>query len=447
MNSFKMQIPEDVKTILNELSETGHSAYIVGGVVRDAVMGKIPHDYDICTSASPEEMLSIFRHRHVIETGLKHGTLTVLGKENQYEITTYRIDGDYGDHRHPKEVTFVDNIEEDLSRRDLTINAMAYNETAGLVDPFGGAEDVKHQIIRCVGDPDKRFAEDALRILRAVRFSSVCGFSIEKNTQKAMFRHQELLENVSAERKNTEFCKLLVSASADLLLTYKDIFATFIPELRPTFFFDQHNFHHQYDVYEHSIRAVAAAPHDLIIRLALFFHDIGKPATYTVDENGVGHFYGHAEISAQITKKILKRLKFDNNTVSLVTELVKAHGLVPVDSLKYARRLLNRHGEDQMKRLLTVARCDIGAQAPYAGQDSVLQKLAVLEEQIKTVIAEKQCVTVKNLDVNGKDIMELGVKEGKKVGEILQMLLETVLDSPEKNEKEILLALAKETLS
>ncbi len=443
MKSIQIPIPDDVRSVIGALENAGYSAYIVGGAVRDAVMGKTPHDYDVCTSALPEEMKAVFHNRHVIETGLKHGTLTVVGKENHYEVTTYRIDGDYGDNRHPEKVTFVDNIEEDLSRRDFTVNAMAYNEKTGLIDPFGGVQDIREKTVRCVGIPDKRFTEDALRIMRAVRFSSVCGFTIEENTKNAMFRHKDLLKNVSEERKNIEFCKMLTRASAELLLAYKEIFATFIPEMEASFGFDQKNYHHQYDVYEHTVRAVALAPQDLIIRLALFFHDSGKPSTFTVDENGVGHFYDHAKISREITEAVMKRMKFDTATTRLVKELVEAHGLVPSDSPKYARRLLNKFGEEQVKRLLTVARCDIGAQAVYKDRDSAFEKLNVLERNIQEAVLKQQCFSIKDLAVNGNDIKALGIKEGKEIGRILGLLLDAVLEKPENNEKEILLSLAK----
>ena len=444
MKKITMQIPNEVRDILSELENAGHSAYIVGGAVRDAVMGKIPHDYDICTSAAPDEMKSVFQNRNVIETGLQHGTLTVVGKENHYEVTTYRIDGDYSDHRHPKQVIFVDNIEEDLARRDFTVNAMAYNQKTGLVDPFGGVSDIENNIIRAVGDPDKRFTEDALRIMRAVRFSSVCGFQIEENTKNAMFRHKELLKNVSVERKNTEFCKMLTMADVKLLLTYQEIFATFIPEIEPSFGFDQHNYHHRYDVYEHSARAVAHAPHDLIIRLALFFHDIGKPATYTEDENGVGHFYDHAKVGRDITQNVMKRMKFDTHSIRLVTELVEAHGLAPSDSPKYARRLLNRFGEEQVDRLLVVAECDVSAQADYEERPSVFKRQNTLKRNIQDALAKSQCFSIKDLAVNGNDIKALGIREGKEIGRILKFLLNVVLEDPEKNEKEKLLLLAKE---
>jgi tRNA nucleotidyltransferase (CCA-adding enzyme) len=280
--------------------------------------------------------------------------------------------------------------------------------------------------------------------MRAVRFSAVCGFSIEENTKNAMLRHKDLLKNVSEERKTSEFCKMLTMATSELLLTYKDIFATFIPEIMPSFGFDQQNHHHCYDVYEHTARAVALAPHETVIRLALFFHDIGKPATFTVDENGVGHFYDHAKVSRGIAETVMKRMKFDTATLRLVTELVEAHGLGPSDSQKYARRLLGKFGEEQAKRLITIARCDVGAQAAYEERNSVFLRLDSLEKSMDHILEEKQCFSMKNLAVNGNDIKALGIKEGKEIGRLLSLLLDAVLEDPTKNEKKELLRLANQ---
>ncbi len=443
MENKKMPFPFEVSALIGKLEQNGYTAYVVGGAVRDHVMGKTPHDYDICTSALPEEMKAVFADKTVIETGLRHGTLTVVGTEEQYEITTYRIDGEYDDNRHPRVVQFVDRIEDDLARRDFTVNAMAYNKRTGLVDPFGGCEDVKKRIIRCVGDPEKRLTEDALRILRGVRFAVKCGFTIEKNTEKAMFLHKDLLKNVSAERQNAEFSRLLPTIALPELLRYKDIFAVFMPEIIPMFGFDQKNFHHAYDVFEHSMRAVASAPKDLIIRLALFFHDIGKPSVFTVDENGVGHFYDHARAGAEMTETILRRLKYDNNTVREVTELVEAHGLVPHESPRFARRLLAKYGEKQTARLIEIARADAMAQAYYEGKEAHFRKLDNLSETIKAVLASRDCLTVKSLAINGNDLKNLGVEEGKEIGTLLNSLLDAVLEDPEQNTKEALTALAR----
>ncbi len=444
---FHMELPPAVQTLLGELSAAGHTAYVVGGAVRDAAMGKTPHDYDITTSALPAEMQKVFAHRPVIETGLKHGTLTVLLDHEPYEITTYRVDGLYEDSRHPAAVRFVDNIEEDLSRRDFTVNAMAYNETSGLVDPFDGALDAKDHILRCVGDPEKRLTEDALRILRGVRFAAQSKLKVEESTEKAMFLYRDLLKNVSAERQNAEFSRLLTYADAPLLTRYREILAVFLPEIRPMFDFDQKNDHHKYDVWEHTVHAVEAAPENLILRLALFFHDIGKPQSFTIDENGVGHFYDHAKAGKAVAEAALKRLKYDNRTVSLVTELVEFHGLVPYPSMKYTRKLLAKHGEEQLRRLLIVAKCDLLAQGNYESRQEALNGLDILKENMENILAKAQCFTMKDLALNGHDVMVLGVKEGKTVGTILQALLELVLEEPHRNTREELTAAACEMIS
>ncbi len=439
-----IHIPKDVQNIIDVLESNGHSAYIVGGCVRDAIMGRTPHDYDICTSALPDEVLSIFNDRKVIETGLKHGTVTVEGSEDYYEVTTYRVDGEYTDGRHPNEVRFVDNVVEDLSRRDFTINAMAYNERTGLVDPFHGADDIQNGLIRCVGNPENRFNEDALRIMRAVRFASTCEFTIHEDTQNAMLAQSHLLEYVSEERKRTEFCKMLVNADADLLMTYKNIFATFIPELKQTFDFQQNNPHHSYDVYEHIAHSVAEAPKDLNVRLALMFHDIAKPLTYTEDSAGIGHFYGHAEQSAEMSKDIMKRMRFDNETIATVSELVASHDMATSTSLKSARKMISKFGDEQAERLIEVMRADKLAQSENIDTITNLRNIDVMESNLKEVRANNECFTLKNLAVNGHDLMAIGINDGKTIGRTLNQLLDVVIAEPEKNEKNMLLKLAME---
>lgn len=446
MRNLKINIPEDVQSVLSQLENAGFSAYIVGGCVRDAVMGKKPHDYDICTSATPEKMMEVFSDRDIIETGLQHGTITVKGMDDFYEVTTYRIDGEYLDGRHPETVQFTDNIEADLARRDFTVNAMAYNEKTGFIDPFGGIEDINNKVIRCVGNPDKRFNEDALRIMRAIRFSAVCDFKIEENTKQSMLRNKNLLVNISAERKTSEFCKMLRVAKFDLLNTYKDVFATFIPEIKDTFYFSQNNYHHKYDVYEHMMHSVDFSPNDVIIRLALFFHDIGKPSVYTEDENGVGHFYGHPSVSEEMTEKIMRRMKFDTNSIKKVTELVSAHDIEPSDTLKFARKMLNRFGEEQLQRLIVVEQCD--KQAQNVNKDSIqsLKNLEILKENINKVLEEEQCFSVKDLVIDGNDLKNMGIKEGILIGKTLKYLLDKVLENPENNNKEQLTSFVYEFL-
>jgi tRNA nucleotidyltransferase (CCA-adding enzyme) len=440
---MKINIPNDVQNIINVLEAHGHSAYIVGGCVRDAIMGRTPHDYDICTSALPDETLAIFQDRKVIETGLKHGTVTVEGKEDYYEVTTYRIDGEYTDGRHPDSVKFVNDVVMDLSRRDFTINAMAYNSHTGLVDPFCGYEDIQNGIIRCVGIAENRFSEDALRIMRAVRFASTFGFEIDQHTHDAMIKLKDLLVNVSEERKTTEFCKMLTFANADILLKYKDVFATFIPELKQTFGFEQNNPHHRYDVYTHMVNAVANAPHDLNIRLALMFHDIAKPLTYTEDENGIGHFYEHANISAQMSKEIMKHMRMDNDTIAIVSQLIERHDMSTTTSIKAIRRLISDIGEEQARRLIEVMRCDKLAQSNNPDTIKNLETLQIMRDNIDIVKANNECFTLKNLDINGHDLISIGITDGKTIGRTLNYLLDVVISEPEKNNKNDLILLAK----
>ena len=440
--NMTIYIPKDVQNIINIIEAHGHSAYIVGGCVRDAIMGRTPHDYDICTSALPDEILEMFKHRKVIETGLKHGTVTVQGDNDYYEVTTYRVDGEYTDGRHPDAVMFVDDVVADLSRRDFTINAMAYNVRTGLVDPFHGYNDIKDGLIKCVGNPVNRFNEDALRIMRAVRFAATCNFKIHQDTHDAMLSLRHLLAHVSEERKTTEFCKMLVCADKDLLLTYRDIFATFIPELTTTFDFKQNNPHHIYDVYEHMVTAVTNAPQDLYIRLALMFHDIAKPLTYTEDEALVGHFYGHAELGANMAKNIMKRMRMDNNTIAIVSELVVSHDMQVSTSLKTVRRMVSKMGEKQTRRLIAVMRADKLAQSNHPGTLNNLEILKVMEYNIDIVTENNECFTLKNLAINGHDLITLGIVDGKLIGKTLNYLLDIVLSEPEKNVKHILMELA-----
>jgi tRNA nucleotidyltransferase (CCA-adding enzyme) len=435
-------IPKDVQNIINIIEAHGHSAYIVGGCVRDAIMGRTPHDYDICTSALPDEILEMFKHRKVIETGLKHGTVTVQGDEDYYEVTTYRVDGEYTDGRHPDEVRFVSDVVEDLSRRDFTINAMAYNAHTGLMDPFHGYDDIQNGLIRCVGNPINRFNEDALRIMRAVRFAATCGFTIHHDTNDAMLSLRHLLVHVSEERKTSEFCKTLVRADVDLLMTYRDVFATFIPELQATFDFAQNNPHHIYDVYTHIAHSVANAPQDVHIRLALMFHDVAKPNTYVEDDAGVGHFYGHASDGAEMSKDIMKRMRLDNDTISIVSDLIASHDMATSTSLKAARRMISKMGEDQARRLIEVMRADKLAQSKNADTLKNLEILDIMENNIDVVKANNECFTLKNLAINGHDLIVLGIKDGKLIGRTLNHLLDIVLAEPEKNVKEILIELA-----
>lgn len=436
-------IPNDAQSIIETLEKNGHTAYIVGGCVRDSILGKTPHDFDLCTSATPEEMKNILLEYKIYDTGLKHGTITVASENDTYELTTYRVDGEYSDNRHPENVKFVDDVKLDLARRDFTINAMAYNKKSTLVDPFNGIADIKSQLIRCVGNPDDRFQEDALRILRAIRFASTYGFKIENNTKEAIYKNKELLKNISEERKTSEFCKLLLTADTNILMQYKDVFAEFIPEIKPMFNFNQKTKWHCYDIYEHTVQAVSRAPKDdLITRLALFFHDIGKPETFTEDENG-GHFYGHPIMSEEITENIMKRMRFDNSTIKQVLQLVLNHDNRFSTSEKSARKLLRDYGEIQAKRLLIIQECDKSAQSELAQKENYNKDLNIIKQNIEKVVKNQDCFKIKDLKINGNDLKNIGFV-GIEIGKTLNLLLEKVMQNPEFNDRDLLLDLSNE---
>ena len=447
---FRIKIPDNANTIINTLQNNGHSAYVVGGCVRDSLMGRIPHDWDICTSATPEQMLEIFKDFRVIETGLKHGTVTIVINGEQYECTTYRIDGKYSDNRRPDNVTFTNDLVEDLKRRDFTINAMAYNDIEGLIDPFGGTEDIKENTIQCVGSAKDRFGEDALRILRAIRFASQLDFTIELNTDWQIHQQYKSLENISVERINSEFCKIVNSDNFCVeLLLYKDVFALFIPELKDMFDFPQKNPHHDYDVFGHTVHAVENCnSDDLTVRLAVFFHDFGKPHSYQDGEDGIRHFKGHGRVSADMTDVIMKRLKFDNETRNNVVQLVYYHDATFEVGKKYVKRWLNKLGEKQFRRLLDVRRADIKGQKVVCSTDKKdkIEKLDIIEKLIDEVIQENQCFTLKDLAVNGNDLIQIGYNPDKQLGEALNILLNGVINEEFENKKDSLLNIAKEML-
>lgn len=440
MNEIK--IPGYCKKIMSVLNQNGFEAFLVGGCVRDSLMGFIPHDYDITTNATPDEMLKAFSSFRVVETGLKHGTVTVVIDGNNVEITTYRIDGKYSDNRRPESVSFTRNLSEDLKRRDFTVNAMAYNEVSGIVDLYGGKEDLKSKIIRCVGMPDKRFNEDGLRILRALRFASVLRFSIDEETAKSIHKNKDLLKNISAERIFAEFSKLLCGKNAEeILLEYKDVIAVFIPEIADCFGFEQNTKYHCYDVYTHIVKTVSAVEADEKLRLSCFFHDIGKPQVYFTDENGVGHFYGHNKTSEEITKSILKRLKVKNETVDFVLKAVKYHDTEIVPTEKSVKRFLNKTSPSFLRSLLKIKRADAAAHAPkYRNREEYIESILSVLEKIEE---EKKCFSLKDLAINGRDLIELGFKPGEEMGRILNNLLTAVMDNKVKNEKEELIKFIK----
>ena len=437
---FKINIPADANELIHTLQNNGYSAYIVGGCVRDSILGRTPHDWDICTSATLSEMLKIFKDRKIIETGLQHGTVTVVVNGEPYEITTYRIDGIYSDNRRPDTVTFTDKLVEDLRRRDFTINAMAYNDEEGLIDPFNGMQGIEYKKIDCVGSAKDRFEEDALRILRAIRFAAQLEFTIMPGTEWEIHQQYKNLENISIERINSEFCK--IASSDDFcveLLLYKDVFSLFIPELKDMFDFPQNNPWHIWDVFGHTIHAVEYCDsNDLTVRLAVFFHDFGKPHSYQDGEDGIRHFKGYGRVSADITDSIMKRLRFDNETRNNVVELVYYHDATFEVSKKHVKRWLNKIGEKQFRRLLQVKKADNKAQNLELSSDRI-KELSEIENLIDEVLQEEECFSLKDLAVNGKDLMSIGYKTGKELGNTLNRLLQLVIDGDCPNEKEKLL--------
>ena len=363
-----IQMPQAVTDIIHTLQQAGYEAYAVGGCVRDSILGRIPDDWDITTSAKPEEVKTLFRR--TIDTGIQHGTVTVMVDKEGYEVTTYRIDGDYEDGRHPKDVTFTASLTEDLRRRDFTINAMAYNDEDGLIDIFGGIEDIERKMLRCVGDPEARFGEDALRMMRAVRFSAQLGYEIEAKTRNAIQKLAYTLEKVSAERIAVELVKLLVSPHPDRMrVCYETgLTAVFFPEFDRMMETGQKNPHHCYSVGEHTLASLQAVRADKVLRLTMLLHDSGKPQTYSTDENGVDHFYGHAKVSGQIARTVLRRLKFDNDTMDRVVKLVTIHDLLIEPGEKYMRRAMNRNGADLFPDIFDVKQADMDGQSMYQRQ-------------------------------------------------------------------------------
>lgn len=441
-----INIPDAPKQLMKILLDAGYEAYIVGGCVRDFLLEREPHDWDICTNALPDQMKECFASYHVIETGLQHGTLTVMVDHVGYEITTYRTDGEYTDHRHPDSVQFVGTLHEDLMRRDFTINAMAADISGKIRDFYDGQFDLEHKLIRCVGDPHKRFTEDPLRILRAMRFESKLRFSIEPYTEIAMRDHRYLLQHISAERINSELCGILMGDCYSTLACYPDVLAACIPEIERCIGFKQNNPHHNRNVWDHIVYAISVAPKDIYVRLALLYHDIGKPLCYTID-GGIGHFYGHAVVSRDIAEKSLRDLRFDNQTVKLVTQLVEAHDRTIEPRKPVIRRCLNKIGLDQFLRLLDVKEADYAAQAQlYGDQLHKVEILQMTNEILVAQIQQEDCFSLKDLAVNGNDLIQLGYKPGKKIGTVLNQLLQMVIDGIIKNNRVQLINIATKYL-
>lgn len=445
MTDVKIKMPGKVNKIIGVLQEAGFEAYAVGGCIRDSLLGRTPNDWDITTSAKPMEVKALFSH--TIDTGIQHGTVTILLDREGFEVTTYRIDGEYEDGRHPKEVSFTGSLEEDLKRRDFTINALAYNETAGLIDIFEGQRDLKDGIIRCVGNAEERFTEDALRMLRAIRFSAQLGYRIEENTLAAIHKLAGNLEKISAERIQTELLKLMVSPHPDYLRTAYECGVTkvFFPEFDLAMETPQNHPHHCYNVGEHILHSLIEVPADKVLRLTMLLHDIAKPQCLTVDEKGITHFHGHEEMGAEMSRVILRRLRMDNDTTDKVCRLVRFHdygnGVAP--DRRIVRRAVNKIGEDLFDDFILVKKADLLAQSMYLREEK-LSNLAEWDACYREIREAEECVSLRTLAVNGRDLIAAGLQPGRELGNILKQLLDEVLETPEKNEKDYLISRAKE---
>ncbi len=442
-----MDMPKNVDIAINLLQSAGFEAYAVGGCVRDSLLGKTPNDWDITTSAKPEDMKSVFADFHCIDTGIKHGTVTVVIDGEPLEITTFRLDGEYEDNRHPKSVTFTSNLGADLGRRDFTVNAMAYSKKTGTVDLFGGQNDLKNKIIRCVGDPDRRFNEDALRILRALRFASALDFEIEEKTAQSLLKNRALLGNISEERIAKELLKLVCGKGAKRILTdFAPVLFEILPELQPMYKNSHDNPHHCYDIYEHTLIAVESINPEPTLRFAMLLHDCGKPAVKKFDENGVAHFYGHQRISAEISAQILARLKVSNKFRDEILFFVSNHDRWELyENTEKMPRYLSKFGLDGVLNLLKVMRADVLAQSPEYRYR--LDQIADAEETAKNLAAQKPCLSLSELQINGRTLMDIGIPQGRKLGAVLAQLLDEVIDGVTKNTQEALTTRAREIYS
>ncbi|MCL2670608.1 MAG: HD domain-containing protein [Clostridiales bacterium] len=436
-----IKLPDAVQYILHTLQAAGYDAYVVGGCVRDGALGKAPKDWDICTPAPPNKTMQCFDGQHIIETGLQHGTVTLMLHHAPYEITTYRVDGSYSDHRRPDNVEFVSSLKTDLSRRDFTINAMAYHPDTGIVDYFGGMKDISAGIIRCVGDANRRFREDALRIMRAMRFASALSFAIDEKTATAMHDNRALLQNIAVERIANELNRMLLGDGAgDIMRNHLSVLAEILPELVPTIGLSHNNPYHSHDVLNHILCSVEHAPKEPVIRLTMLFHDLGKPYCYT-EEDGIGHFYGHPKVSAELAEAILARLKYDNETKRAVTELVLYHDAPMLPDRKHIKRWLCRIGEERFRQLIEVKRADALAQS-VLGRREKLDTLDAIAKLADEIVAQQECFSLKDLAVNGNDLLSLGFTAGAALGEMLNRLMDMVIDEQVKNDKAALLTFA-----
>jgi tRNA nucleotidyltransferase (CCA-adding enzyme) len=437
-----MQIPSQVAGALVRLDDEGFPAYVVGGCVRDALMGVAPHDWDIACAALPSQVMRIFADARIVETGLSHGTLTVVLPEGPLEITTFRSDGEYPDGRHPKEVRFVATIEEDLARRDFTMNAVAFSRRTGFIDPFDGRRDIEDRLIRSVGDPGTRLREDALRIMRALRFAATLGFRIEEKLAESLHENRLLLARIAPERVNDELLRMLVGSRVlAVLLAYPDVLSVFLPEIAAAVGHDQKTPYHRYDIWEHTAHAVAAAKPDPLIRLTLLMHDLGKPDSFFVDENGRGHFYGHDRRGEEIARARLKALRFSNEILERVAQAVRYHqtALTPDNMLRW----LNRLGERQVRMLIEVKRGDLLAHADDVATLG-LERMALCERRLDELIEEQACFQRRDLAIDGDDLKAIGFEEGREIGRVLALLLDAVIEGELENTRIALIAAAED---
>ncbi|MFA5527904.1 MAG: HDIG domain-containing metalloprotein [Peptostreptococcales bacterium] len=441
MDELRIALPHEVEYILEKLQEHDFEGFIVGGCVRDAILHRNPFDWDITTNAFPEDIKKIFKD--TIDTGIQHGTITIVINQQGFEVTTYRTDGIYKDKRRPEEVKFIGSIIEDLKRRDFTINAMAYNHEKGLVDPFEGVLDIHRKVIRCVGNPRERFNEDGLRILRAIRFASQLNFKIDNESKEAILELGDNLKYVAMERIRDEISKIVIS---DHPCCFKLIYELgfmdkIIPEYEDAFHTEQNIKYHQYNVALHSLKAMTCIENQLDLRLTMLLHDIGKPYTKTVDESGIDHFYGHTKVSAEIAKSILTRMKYNHEIISTITCLIKYHNAKIGETSKSIKRYLNKIGPDNFFKLLKVKRADNLSKNPKYFENS-FERLEKMEMMAREILKSKECFEIKDLAINGYDLMELGIKQGKEIGLLLKEILDFVIEEPEMNHKDYLLQFA-----
>lgn len=440
-----MKIDANTQQILTELESCGFEAYMVGGCVRDGIMGRNCHDIDITTNALPQQILEVFRDYRVIPTGIKHGTVTVLCGGSPFEITTYRIDGEYSDHRRPDKVEFTSDITADLARRDFTVNAIAMDKNGSIIDPFGGKDDIEAGVIRCVGEPEKRFTEDALRIMRAVRFSSQLGFTIDEATAEAVHRMRDDLKKISRERIREELDKLICGKNCiDVLLDYSDIITAVIPEFQPCIGLDQRSPYHKYNVWEHIVRALASAPcEDILLRRALFFHDIGKPVCMTLDENGRGHFKKHDSVGAEMTRKLMKELRYDNKSIADVSTLIANHSK-KIRCRADVKKMMSNIGDELFFSLMTMKKCDNSAKNEFVLEENIFfDKLIAMGHEI---IRNNECRNIRGLVIKGSDLAVLGFK-GSEIGSLLHEILGRVIDGDLNNDKAEIMDYAEQRCS